>query len=219
VLAGGGCASVRVTPTPDVVSCAVEVAAVSMSNQLGDPLMPTYGVLDELMIRIADRDEESFALLYGYTRRMLSSAVLSIVGDRSRAEEVAQDAYLTAWLKAADFDPSKGTAITWLLTLARRRAIDNVRSHVSSVARDRRDIQHHVVATRDIVSEQAQLNADTQRMHAAMQMLPALQREAISLAFLHHRTHAQIAEQLGVPLGTVKSRIRDGLRKMRGNLT
>jgi RNA polymerase sigma-70 factor (ECF subfamily) len=152
------------------------------------------------------------ALYDAYHRQALGLA-LRVLGDMGEAEEVVQEAFLAAWRAGHTYDPERGSSRTWLLTLVRNRAIDVVR------ARRRRPVQP-LDETFDLpdssdVPLQAALNVEAAQVAEAMVKLPIEQRETLELAYVSGFSHAEIAERVGVPVGTVKGRIRLGLDRLR----
>ena len=173
--------------------------------------------VDDLVVLSARGDRRAFGELYDrMASRMLGLAVRLVV-DRSIAEEVVQEALLEAWQQAARFDPARGSAVGWLLTMTRMRAIDRIRSE--QAARDRImrvGILEYEEETED-VAETIERVAMTEWTAAALAELSAIQRESVTL-FYDGYTHREIAEQLGVPHNTVKTRVRDGLTRLRVNM-
>ena len=172
----------------------------------------------ELLGRIRDGDEAAFEILFREYGGVMLAAIVRIVRDRSLGEEVLQECFTEIWRRAASFDPDRGTGRGWIITLCRRRAIDCVRSVQSQ--RDRDLVQG--VGQLGTVGETAEDTAigrdDALRTVTALRDLGGDQASAIALAYYEDMSHAQIAEELDVPLGTVKSRIRDGMMKMRSML-
>lgn len=178
----------------------------------------TASDLAELLRRSARGDEEAFAALYDATSRRVFGLVLRIVRDHAMSEEVTQEVYLDVWRTSSRFDPARGSALSWLMTIAHRAAVDRVRS--SEAARRRDDA--HAVATREVefdqTAESAQTSLEGQRVRRALATLTEAQRSAVELAYLGGYTHTEVAKLLGVPLGTAKTRIRDGLIRLRDTL-
>jgi RNA polymerase sigma-70 factor (ECF subfamily) len=169
--------------------------------------------LDELMRRVARGDETAFAGLYDQIAPRVYGLVLRVVRDPSIAEEVAQEAMLEAWRTAARFDPARGSAVSWLLTIAHRRAVDRVRSEQAGAARMRKVAT--VETPYDEVVEQATTRIERQQVRRCLGGLTELQREAILLAYFNGHTYREVADLLETPLPTVKTRMRDGLIRLR----
>jgi RNA polymerase sigma-70 factor (ECF subfamily) len=174
--------------------------------------------LEELMTAASRGDERAFAQLYDQTAPRVYGMVLRVVRDPAQAAEVAQDIYLEVWRQSARFDGDKGSVLPWLLMIAHRRAVDRVRSAQSSMVRDDKYALLHAERPYDSVSEQVQTSLDAQRVRRVLDDLTPAQREAVTLAYFGGYTHTEVAELLKVPLGTVKTRIRDGLIRMRDGL-
>lgn len=170
----------------------------------------------ELLRAIVDGDEQALAALYDRYRLILFGLILRILHSQSEAEDVLQEVFLQVWQRAGNFDEARGRPFTWLVTLARSRAIDRLRSLGS---RDRAANEAGREAeiteqTRDAVddairSEQGEL------VRGALGELPDEQRRALMLAYFEGLTQTEIAERLGAPLGTVKTRMRSGMIKLR----
>lgn len=174
--------------------------------------------LAELLAASARGDEQAFAALYDQTSARVYGMVLRVVRDPAQAAEVTQDVYLQVWREAARFDPGLGAVPTWLLMIAHRRAVDRVRSARSATQREDRYAATHTDRPYDEVSERAQANLEAQRVRNALHGLTDAQREAISLAYFAGYTHREVAALLDLPLGTAKTRIRDGLIRLRDAL-
>ncbi len=169
------------------------------------------------MHRIRGGDEASLAALYDRHHLVAFRVALRIVRDRGRAEDVIQEAFLSAWRKAESFAPDRGTPKSWLLGIVRNRAIDVVRAQRDSDADDE-EVLMTIPSSEPGVADEVTARLDAERVRAAIAALPEEQRVAITVAFLEGRTHAEIARDLGVPLGTIHGRVRLGLRRMRAYL-
>ena len=168
-----------------------------------------------LLRRIARGDEAAFAALYDATSARVHGLVLRVVRDPAQAEEVTQEVFLQVWRQASRYDESLGSAISWLLTLAHRRAVDRVRAAESA---SRHDTAYHgntQPTPHDTTAEAAEASMEARRVHAALDTLTVVQREALQLAYFGGYTHTQVAAMLELPVGTAKTRIRDGLIRLR----
>ena len=170
--------------------------------------------LMELFTRIAQKDEIALAELYEYTRNVLMEYVRKFVRDSWNAEEVLQDVYKYVWLNAAAYTPDRGAPQAWLYMIARSRALDSLRRSKKDVVQSEFDERRHRLSIGDVETEHARSwwSAVVQR---SIGELPPAQREMIGLAFYEGYTHSQIADETGLPLGTVKARIRMALTKLR----
>ena len=174
--------------------------------------------LADLLRRSARGDENAFAQLYDATSRRVYGLVLRIVRDPAMSEEVSQEVYLDVWRTSARFDAAKGSALSWLMTIAHRAAVDRVRS---SEASRRRDDAHAATSQEvafDGTAEAAHTSLEAQRVRKALETLTEAQRSAVELAYLGGYTHTEVAKLLDLPLGTAKTRIRDGLIRLRDTL-
>ena len=170
---------------------------------------------DALLHRVARGDQAAFGDLYDLTAPRVFGMVLRLVIDRAQSEEVTQEVFLEIWQSASRFDPNKGKAMTWVLTMARRRAIDRIRSSQAARDRDTRIGVRDFQAEYDDVAESAELRIEGKKVDAAMRELSDAQRLVISLAYYGGQSHSEIADNLGVPIGTVKTRLRDGMIRLR----
>ena len=189
----------------------------SASTATGAP-SATGADLADLLRRSSRGDESAFAELYDATSRRLYGLVLRIVRDHAMSEEVTQEVYLDVWRQCARFDPERGSAISWLLTIAHRSAVDRVRASEASRRRDDTHAARHRDIDFDTTAESAQASLEAQRVRRALTTLTDAQRSAVELAYLGGYTHAEVARLLGLPLGTAKTRIRDGLIRLRDTL-
>ena len=171
---------------------------------------------------LAAGDSSALAALYDAHARAVYSLALRVVGDESEAEDVLQEVFAQAWRQAARYDRSRGTVAAWLLTMARTRAIDRLRAKrarpdMNASAGD--DVWLDVAAPAIDPGDAIAAARDAERVRDALRDLPLLQRLAIELAYFEGLTQAEIAERLDQPLGTVKTRIRLGLLKLRDALS
>ncbi|QNK81514.1 sigma-70 family RNA polymerase sigma factor [Nakamurella sp. PAMC28650] len=175
--------------------------------------------MGDLLVAVARGDEPAFAELYRMQLGVVTASAMSLLRDFHQAEEVAQEVMLQIWRLAARFDPTRGLGHTWIWQLTRGKAIDRVR-HAQSV---RRRDQHYAARSReqnfDVVVETALLREDVGELNDTLLKLTTLQREVLVLRFFTELSYTQIAVELDIPLGTVKTRIRDGLIVMRRMLT
>ena len=170
---------------------------------------------DQLLARIARGDEDALAALYDRYGRPAYALAVRILRDPPLAQDAVQDAFLTAWRTAAAFDAARGSASTWLLTIVHRRAVDVVRRE----ERRRADpIEDAPIASGDATDEKAEVREQRRAVQAALHVLTPAEREAIELAYYGGLSQSEVAERLGVPLGTVKSRMFAGLAKLRDAL-
>lgn len=172
----------------------------------------------DLLAMIADGDQGAFARLYDMLSSRVFGLVLRVLVDRSQSEEVLQEVFLEIWQSAATFAPRRGQGRSWVLTIAHRRAVDRVRSSQASSDRDRRVGLRDLERPRDDVAEGVELKLEAQRVTGALAALPEVQREAIALAYYGGYSQSEIAALVGAPLGTIKTRMRDGLTRLRAEL-
>jgi len=162
--------------------------------------------------------ETAFAELYDRTHLNAYAVAMRILRSPDHAVEVTQEAYLELWLKADAFDPSRGSVMGWLTMIVRRRAIDRVRNVTSAAARELRSLHRdHVVQSIDVSNEVVD-RIDAQRVRGALAGLTTIQRETVRLKYFEDRTLKDIAIELGLPISTVKSRLRDGMLRLRSSI-
>src|SRR5690348_16111332 len=168
-----------------------------------------------LLAKVARGDEAAFAGVYDHFAGVVYGLVRRVVRDPAQSEEVAQEVLLEVWRTASRFDPSRGSATTWIMTIAHRRAIDRVRSATAEAQRDQKSAAAAMVPAPDEVAEAVEGNLDRERVRRCLGSLTDLQRESITLAYYGGYTYKQVSGLLGTPIGTIKTRIRDGLIRMR----
>ncbi|UYP19100.1 sigma-70 family RNA polymerase sigma factor [Rhodococcus sp. Z13] len=174
--------------------------------------------LGELLSRVARQDPAAFAELYDATRSRVYGMVLRVLRDPGYSAETTQEVYLQVWRTAANFDPRQGSALAWIITLAHRRAVDRVRSEQSGADREAHYGSISVDAAFDSVSEEVGRREDRRRVNDCLGSLTDLQRRSVELAYYRGLTYTEVAEELSSPLPTVKSRIRDGLKRLKNCL-
>lgn len=174
--------------------------------------------LAALLRRSARGDEAAFAALYDAMAPRVYGLLLRVVRDPAQAEEVTQEAFLEVWRMASRFDPDRGSAVAWILTITHRKGVDRVRS---AEAASRRDATYHretPTTEHDVTAEAATASLEAGRVRQALETLTPTQREAVELAYLGGYTHTEVATMLDLPLGTAKTRIRDGLIRLRDTM-
>jgi RNA polymerase sigma-70 factor (ECF subfamily) len=170
--------------------------------------------LDRLLAAVARGEHGAFDLIYEQLREPIHRQVLAVLRDPAQSEEVTQEVLLELWRTAFRYDSAKGSAVSWAMTIAHRRAVDRVRRTIASAAREQQTVMPAMRWNQ--TDEAAAETFDRERLVRCLDQLSDLQREAISLAFYGGHTYSQVASILDVPLGTVKARIRDAIIKLRG---
>jgi RNA polymerase sigma-70 factor (ECF subfamily) len=173
-------------------------------------------VSDSDLLRAVSRgDEPALAAIYDRYRLILFGLILRILHDRQEAEDVLQEAFLQVWRRSADFDESRGRAFTWLVTIARSRALDRLRS-LGSRAKLADEVMAHSLYEESGDAAQDTLKSEQGTIvRRALAELPDEQRRTLLLAYFQGLTQTEIAARLGDPLGTVKTRMRTGLMKLK----
>jgi len=185
--------------------------------QWGDASVPPVvePSADELLRRVARGDEDAFRALYDLVAPRVYGLARRVVRDPAQAEEVAQEALVEVWRTAPRYDSSKGSASAWVLTIAHRRAVDRVRAAQAGADRERRVAAASVDTPYDDVVEGVTASLEQQQVRRCLQGLTDLQREAITLAYYDGYSYREVAEKLETALPTIKSRLRDGLIRLR----
>jgi RNA polymerase sigma-70 factor (ECF subfamily) len=185
------------------------------SRQAPDPVSPPGPDLGELLTLVARGDQVAFETVYDRVARAVFGLVLRVLRDTAQSEEVAQEALLEIWRTAGRFDPARGAPLAWVMTIAHRRAVDRVRSERAAAEREARAASAADPPAADEVAEAVESSLEAERVRRCLDGLSGPQRESITLAYYSGLSYPQVASMLGVALGTVKSRIRDGLRRLR----
>lgn len=170
--------------------------------------------LARVMTAVAAGESRAFARLYGCTSAHVHGLALRVLRCPEHAADVTQEVYLQVWQQAARFDPNRGAVLPWLMTLTHRRAVDRVR-RLAAWRRGQQKPALHIAGPADVVVETVLARADAEDVWRAVWGLSLLQREALLMVYVEGRTAAQIAVVLNAPVGTVKTRIRDGLTNLR----
>jgi len=169
--------------------------------------------LDALLTLVARGDQGAFEALYERLARPAYGLIRKVLRDPAQSEEVVQEVLLEVWRTASRFDPARGGAATWVLTIAHRRAVDRVRSEAAAAGREQRTSR--VPAAVDAVADSVEATLDAELLRRCLAGLSDVQRESITLAYYGGYTYPEVAKLLEVALGTIKSRIRDGLNRLR----
>jgi len=171
--------------------------------------------LDELLTLVGRGDQVAFESVYDKVAAPVFGLIRRVLRDPAQSEEVAQEALLEVWRTAERFDPARGTAVTWVMTIAHRRAVDRVRAEAAATEREARAATIAPAGPTDEVAEAVESALEAERVRRCLGGLSDLQRQSIQLAYYSGYTYPQVASALGVALGTVKTRIRDGLKRLR----
>ena len=186
----------------------------SPTTRLG-PVEPAPPGPDELLRLVARGDEQAFAALYDSLAPRVFGLARRVLRDAAQAEEVAQEALVEVWRTAARFDASRGSATSWVLTITHRRAVDRVRAAQAGTDRERRVAAASVDTPYDGVVEAVTANLEQEQVRRCLRSLTELQRQAITLAYYDGFTYREVAEKLDTALPTIKTRMRDGLIRLR----
>jgi RNA polymerase sigma-70 factor (ECF subfamily) len=170
--------------------------------------------LNDLLVRVARGDETAFAALYDALGASVFGLARRVIRDPSRAEEIAQEVFIQVWQTAARFDPARGNAKSWLLTLAHRRAVDAVR-HDQAASNRENKYDWSGGPDFDEVEETVTITLEHEQVRRCLDGLTELQREAVNLAYYQGYTYAEVATALEANTATIKTRMRDGIIRLR----
>ncbi|WP_424210975.1 ECF RNA polymerase sigma factor SigK [Streptomyces sp. BI20] len=171
--------------------------------------------LPGLIEQTARGDQDAFARLYDAVAGAVLGVVTRVVRDRAQSEEVAQEVMIDVWRQAARYRADKGSVMGWVLTIAHRRAVDRVRSAQAATAREHDNAVRETSRPFDEVTEQVEARFESEQVRRCLRGLTELQRQAVTLAYYQGLTYREVAETLRAPLPTVKTRLRDGLIRLR----
>lgn len=185
-----------------------EIARITGAPQRGPEL-------SDVVARVTGGDHEAFATLYDAVAGPVYGLVLKVLRDPAQSEEVAQEVMVEVWRTATHFRPEQGSVMTWVMTMTHRRAVDRVRSEEAATARERRNALRERTPDYDQVSEEVAVRLESEQVRRCLRGLSELQRQAVTLAYYQGYTYREVAASLSAPLGTVKTRLRDGLIRLR----
>jgi RNA polymerase sigma-70 factor, ECF subfamily len=171
------------------------------------------GELERALASVARGDGAAFAVVYDQSAPAVLGIVRRVLRDPAQSEEVMQEVLLEVWRTAARFDPAAGSATAWIMMLAHRRAVDRVRSEQKASERELRAATASVAF--DEVTEAVEARLEYERVRRCLASLTELQRESVTLAYYHGYSYPEVARLLGVSVGTIKTRMRDGLIRLR----
>ncbi len=190
-------------------------------DPVSEPVAPPLTDPGRLLELAASGDLQAFGRFYDLMSPRVYGLALRVLRDPGYAEETVQEVFLQVWKQAADYRPSLGSVQSWVLTITHRRAVDRVRSESSAARRDEVDAATGSVHSGDIaeqVTEQISRDEDAAEVRRCLETLTGNQRQSIEMAYFSGLTYREVAEELGAALPTIKSRIRDGLRRLKNCL-
>lgn len=193
-------------------------ASPEPDDRASDVPTPAPAALAAALRRCAAGDEQAFAEVYDATSARAFGLAVRVLRDRAQAEEAVQEAYLQVWRQSARFDPDRGSAVSWILMIVHGTAVSQVRSSQSRANREEvyeRESDPLRTERDDPTGAAAQASMDAERVREALSQLTDVQRRALEMAYFDGRTHVEVAGEIGIPLGTAKTRIRDGLLRLR----
>lgn len=176
---------------------------------------PTRSNLTDVMQKVAHGDKPAFSILYDALVPLVFGIVVKVVRDRAQSEEVAQEVMIDLWRQAARYRPDAGSVTTWAATIAHRRAVDRVRSAQAAADREHAQAAREHTTAFDEVAERVENRLESEQVRRCLRGLTELQRQAVTLAYYRGLTYREVAEALRTPLPTIKTRMRDGLIRLR----
>ncbi|WP_407916629.1 ECF RNA polymerase sigma factor SigK [Kitasatospora sp. NE20-6] len=171
--------------------------------------------LQELVAQVAFGDQDAFGRLYDAVAGPVLGLIRRVLRDPAQSEEVAQEVMLEVWRTAARYQPERGEVMSWVLTMAHRRAVDRVRAAQAAADRDQRVAARSHMPAFDEVAEQVEGRMEREQVRRCLKTLTELQRQSVTLAYYRGYSYREVADMLSTPLGTVKTRMRDGLIRLR----
>jgi RNA polymerase sigma-70 factor (ECF subfamily) len=173
---------------------------------------------DELLTKVASGDQQAFSALYDQLSGRVLGLITRLLKDHAQSEEVTQEVFLEVWQNASRFDTARGSAPSWILTMAHRRAVDRIRAAQASRDRDTKVGIRDFETDFDSVTESVEIRIEHERVSRALARLTEFQRQAVTMAYYGGYSHSEMAGILGVPIGTVKTRLRDGMIRLRDEM-
>jgi RNA polymerase sigma-70 factor, ECF subfamily len=216
----------RVSVTPRVLSNATRQRETAAANRVAvrkiEVRMEDAGYEQSsselLLAQVASGDQRAFAALYDRISPRVFGLLRRLIVDHAQSEEVLQEVFLEIWQTASRFDPNKGGASTWIMTMAHRRGVDRIRAAQAGRNRDLRIGTRDLDREYDHVAESAEISIENERVGIAMAKLSETHRQVISMTYYGGLRQSEVASALGIPLGTVKTRLRDGMIRLRDEL-
>ncbi|MFD7964643.1 ECF RNA polymerase sigma factor SigK [Streptomyces zaomyceticus] len=182
---------------------------------VGRPAGTDRNDITDVMQRVAHGDKQAFSTLYDALAPLVFGIVLKVVRDRAQSEEVAQEVMIELWRQAARYRPEAGSVTAWAATVAHRRAVDRVRSAQAAADREHAQAAREHTTAFDEVAEQVETRLESEQVRRCLRGLTDLQRQAVTLAYYQGLTYREVAASLRTPLPTIKTRMRDGLIRLR----
>ncbi|MFE6854377.1 ECF RNA polymerase sigma factor SigK [Streptomyces sp. NPDC057674] len=182
---------------------------------VGRPAHTDRTDIADVMQKVAHGDKEAFSALYDALSPLVFGIVLKVVRDRAQSEEVAQEVMIELWRQAARYRPEAGSVTAWAATIAHRRAVDRVRSAQAASDREHAQAAREHTTAFDEVAEQVETRLESEQVRRCLRGLTELQRQAVTLAYYQGLTYREVAASLRTPLPTIKTRMRDGLIRLR----